>query len=395
MSSRPAQFFLNQLFPPVTEPESPEVELLFLCAQASLSSQEIARLVALARQSLAWDFFVEQALYHKIYPLVYHNLRTYAGSITPPSVLDDLLPLFMKNSAANWRTEREVQRLLQHLQEQGIKVLLLKGLVLTQMLYQTSDLREFKDIDLLVPAAQIEAARTVLQELHYNALPATETGINHESFMDSTRNFEIELHWTIGISYMPFDLDSEDYWASATQVALNGFSAHTLSREDMLLMLCMHGARHRWHRLKWLVDISEFVKQSPTFDWDHALARAEALHMKRILLLNMWLIESLFQVTIPPVFCAHIEADKLLPFLGHYIRRWIFDQNNEGIWAQVKIATYVLLLRESWRYRLPYIISSVTHRRSREGKLFFLFLLLLLLLGGCGMLFLYKTIVLR
>ena len=43
--------------------------------------------------------------------------------------------------------------------------------------------------------------------------------------------------------------------------SLTNYPIHYLGREDLLLYLASHGARHGWSRLRWLVDIEKLLKQ--------------------------------------------------------------------------------------------------------------------------------------
>jgi hypothetical protein len=51
--------------------------------------------------------------------------------------------------------------------------------------------------------------------------------------------------------------------------------------------LCVHGARHCWERLIWLTDVAELLAARPDLDWPAILDRAEALGVRRMLLLGL------------------------------------------------------------------------------------------------------------
>lgn len=44
-------------------------------------------------------------------------------------------------------------------------------------------------------------------------------------------------------------------------------TVQVLCREDLFLVLCQHGARHRWWQLKWLFDVAEFFRSGSKLDW--------------------------------------------------------------------------------------------------------------------------------
>ena len=47
-----------------------------------------------------------------------------------------------------------------------------------------------------------------------------------------------------------------------------------LTPEDLLLILCVHGGKHVWECLKWLVDVRELVDRFPQLDYDALIQRA-------------------------------------------------------------------------------------------------------------------------
>ena len=63
----------------------------------------------------------------------------------------------------------------------------------------------------------------------------------------------------------------EDFFGRATLVDLDGRKVKTLSPEDLLLVVCIHAAKHAWTRLCWLRDIAAVRQQQ--LNWDLVLER--------------------------------------------------------------------------------------------------------------------------
>jgi hypothetical protein len=55
------------------------------------------------------------------------------------------------------------------------------------------------------------------------------------------------------------------------------------------VILCLHGAKHGWERLKWVFDIAGILRRHPDFDWAalHRLARAYGCRKMIALGLNL------------------------------------------------------------------------------------------------------------
>ena len=54
---------------------------------------------------------------------------------------------------------------------------------------------------------------------------------------------------------------------SSPQVA--GKDGRTLSPEDLLLALCVHGSVHMWSSLRWVADVARLLERSPQLDWNY------------------------------------------------------------------------------------------------------------------------------
>ena len=66
---------------------------------------------------------------------------------------------------------------------------------------------------------------------------------------------DVELHWDIMPEDFPFHSDLKGIWKRCGSLSFGGANVTTLSPEDLLLFLCVHGSRHLWLRLQWLCDV--------------------------------------------------------------------------------------------------------------------------------------------
>jgi hypothetical protein len=73
----------------------------------------------------------------------------------------------------------------------------------------------------------------------------------------------------------------------------------TLRAEDLLLVLCVHAAKHVWIQLSWLCDIAQLAK-SRQLDWTAIQDEARRLGIERIVNLNLLLAHKLLGSPLPP-----------------------------------------------------------------------------------------------
>lgn len=395
---------LDSLYAQTPTVERPEIDLLLLSARTAPTPQAVARLRDILTRPIDWTYLLHIALEHKVVNLVLHTLKTHAADLVPAAQMAQLQLQYNFNLWQSLRITSELIRVINLLESHKIEVLPLKGPVLALMLYENMFMREYKDIDILVHRDSVEAAQRLLlangyrlnDSEDYQKLFSNFNEPYHTSLLGKREggDVELELHWSVTISFLPFTLDNERIWDYTTSVSMNGFQTRTLKPEELLMYISMHGAKHRWNWVKWICDIAAFLESYPTLDWASALAKVDEFRTKRVLLLNLWLAHTLLDAPLPDIVQKHLTADRLVAPLGTYIRRWLFNQTQpDTIVAQVRVILFFLLIREHFRDRWPYIWHTLWHRRSPAvmtliyaglGIVVVLLVLFLLLAGRTG-----------
>jgi len=166
----------------------------------------------------------------------------------------------------------EFIRITDALRDSAISFVPLKGPVLSYRLYGDPTARVYWDIDILVEASSLSKAADVLIGLGY--LPESAEMLrnkrevkilarhtNELAFQNAVTKITVELHWRL-LNVPPVsDSRLEDIIRmNSTVVEFAGRSFTVLNNELELLYLSIHGGLHWWHRLKWLVDIDDFLK---------------------------------------------------------------------------------------------------------------------------------------
>ena len=189
------------------------------------------------------------------------------------------------------------------LTSEGIEFVPLKGPVLSYRLYGDATFREYYDLDLLADLPSVLRAKDLLIGLGYEPvgyrLPDTKIGqqivfshVHHILFTHRVYNLRVELHWRL-FQTPPVRSGKLDDLVAAnlSELTLAGRSFRVLSAELELLYLIMHGGIHYWRRLKWIVDVNEFLK-TIKIDWEKFKAMAVVLKASRLIsLANLILAE--------------------------------------------------------------------------------------------------------
>ncbi|PFY65692.1 Renal dipeptidase [Bacillus toyonensis] len=233
-----------------------------------------------------WELFLEQVVHHRVYPVIYQKLKQVDEEIIPPHIVQSLNRKYKKNTFQMLYLSAEMERINKICNENEIRMIFLKGPVLSQDLYGDISLRTSCDLDVLIPIQNLEKVEMLLLEQGYVKDDYIQTILNdwkwrhhHITFFHPTKQIKLEIHWRLnpGPSKEP---GFEELWKRKRKSTLTSNSVYMLGKEDLFLFLVSHGARHGWSRLRWLVDIKKIVNQDLNWSEIHKLMKTyQMLHL--------------------------------------------------------------------------------------------------------------------
>ena len=331
----PSLSLVGQLEPSSSDVRRVERELLLLCARTSVDSESAAHFTTLLEQELDWDFLIATAGRHRVLPLLYRTLTRTAADTLPKSALSRLRSAFQANAKRNLFLTAELFRVMDTLSANGIPSIPYKGPVLASVVYGDLSLRQFADLDLIVPADDVVKARALLVARGYRPerqIPDQQLRASIQAEQDITLlhdglGINLEIHWGVSTERDPIHIRPEWLWRDLATCTIAGRSVRTFTREDLLLILCIHGAKHRWERLAWLCDIAEIVRSRTTLDWDRAVENAALMGAKRILFLGLSLAGELLGAEPPVHVRKAIEVDPVVKVLANQVKDWLFIED--------------------------------------------------------------------
>jgi hypothetical protein len=291
-----------------------EVELLLCLARANLGVSQVERAGSLLSGPIDWNRFLGLAERHRLLPLCARHLNRLAADRVPPEALRAMRRYAEQNVGRSLLLTGELRTLLRLLDEAAIPTVAYKGPVLAQDLYGSVALRDMLDLDIVVKREDVLRARELLFERGYrSAVPTGErwdsyilwSGCNFPLVQPAT-GFVVELHWTPEACLPPRKM--AELWQRVEHVSLAGTRAPTFARQDLLLLLCLHGCRHMWERLEWLVGVAELLR-AVDVQWDDMLGLAGSIGGRRALLLGVTLAHRLLEAPIPDDLLRQARAD--------------------------------------------------------------------------------------
>jgi len=301
-----------------------ELELLLLCARLTVDPRSEARLKLLLRTDLDWDFFTVAANHHRVLPLVTRTLERVQPDGVPDATRQLLRNALYANARRNLRLTNELLQIIDLLRAENISCIPYKGPVLAAQIYGDISLRQFGDLDVIVPAKDVTKARTLLTARGYRCTKESEKDI---TLRRDEAEIELELHWGVTDVRNPLDplqVPSELVWTDLRQFSLAGRLLLTQSYEKLLLIQCIHGTKHRWEKLGWLCDVAEIVRSQPSLNWHSVIELGTSLGAKKALFVGVALCDDLLGATPPSAIVRTMLKEPSLPSLRDQVERWLF-----------------------------------------------------------------------
>ncbi len=237
--------------------------------------------------TIDWNVFIELAMHHRVYPVLYGKLKSLAKDIDIPTfVMETLHEQYKRNTFQMLHFSAEMEYVSQLLTEHQIPLLFLKGPTLGYDLYGDISLRTSGDLDILVPMELLTDTEGILRQAGYEKDDYIKTVLNdwkwrhhHVAYVHPIKKVKLEVHWRLnpGPAKEP---TFNDLWKRRNKNNLTNSSVYTLGNEDLLLFLMIHGARHGWSRLRWLLDIHQLMNRE--VNWQNMSNYFKTYHYSHI-----------------------------------------------------------------------------------------------------------------
>jgi hypothetical protein len=353
----------------------PEVELLFCCARTCVDPITAKRIRGLLREHIDWSYLLQTAFRWRVRPLLYRNLNAVYPEGVPEVILAQLRDHFRANARRNLFLVGELLKILRLFEMQGIPAISFKGPVLAASLYSDLALRECGDLDFLVRKRDIMRARSLLISEGYRStegltdaqeVACLKSPLDYHLGYDDG-NVDVELHWRVTPSYFAFPFDVDCLSEDLESTSLAGTTIRQISPQPLLLVLCVHGAKHHWERLSWICDIAELVRVHAELDWGQVLAQAGRLGCKRMVLLGLLLAHTLLGADLPQRVWSEIQADPVVEPLAIQMRGPLLSEDG-GSYGGTEWHTYHLRIKERWRDRILYLLRWAFNRVAPDAE---------------------------
>jgi hypothetical protein len=282
-----------------------EHTLLLACARSTLQPRHLQQIESAVPQGVNWNVLWSLARAHGVgYFVGHHLLRSPLGMrngecgmrnpgkpssngssafrIPHSAIQQDL----WQETAHALILRDQQQQLNAELMRSGIKTIWLKGLILSERLYNQFEARHCGDLDLLVAPGELGKVQDLLARLgfqpHHPESPGKEfhpMAAHHavwaKHILPNWR-LMLEVHDRLSgpAACQPTVVE---LFARSQIVSFLGQPFRVPSFEDELLILCLHAHHHNYALLRCLMDVAEFVRRfHDKIDWPLLVGQARA-----------------------------------------------------------------------------------------------------------------------
>ena len=315
-----------------------EKQLLVSCARTRMAPKIAEQIGKIAAGLLDWDFVLSEATENSVGPLLDLNLRAVTPERAPATAMERLKITCRANTVRCLFLAAELHKILELFRAAGIVAIPYKGPVLAEQAYGNLTLRDFDDLDIIVPQRDLMKAHEVMLGLGYQARfpwilsKDSKTALvpGEYNYRDEKRRAVVELHTELTLRHFPVAPDIDQFAHRLVKVMVAGQEVPTLAPEDLLSALCVHGSKDFWERISWIADVAELIQRQADLDWDAAFRTAESLRVERMVHLGLALANGLLQAPMPAEVRTRVGQDHEAVSVAREVMKRTLSRNFPG-----------------------------------------------------------------
>lgn len=263
------------------------------------------RVAELATGVRDWPTVLDAAESQGVAPLVAREALRLPGDGLDGDVRALLTEAARRATVAALDATCELAAVAEALRAAGVAVLPYKGPALALDAFGDVAARQFADLDIVVPADEADAAAAVLARAGYapadgTTWPAARYAHQWHAqvrFVNAAARLPVELHWRFCDRKLPWSPDVRAVLSRATTRVVGGARVAIPAREDQLLLVLLHAARHAWDQLDAFACAAALLARG--VDGASLLARADAVGGRRAVLVGLDVTSRLVGVALP------------------------------------------------------------------------------------------------
>lgn len=344
----------------------PEIGLVILLCRLQFGSANYAEVNSyILENKIDWPFFYTLVKHHDIRPLIYKVI--IKGDINiDKTVLNKIQANVMNLSKANIARFRELLRLHDLFRENKLEAVPVKGTILSHLLYSDLISRETCDIDYLILASSLPAARAILlaegyvSETYFNEaqLPLIIANSREHNMHRDTENgrISIELQWQVTLNNVDVPIRNEELLRDLDSIEIAERKIDVLNMHNRLLVLIAHhGVNDIWRNLKHILDVGILYKQyGSDMDWQFFEQEVTKYKLKRTAQVGFLISHQLFGTEVP--LKVDKEAYKIAEEVMHSLLKFPLISRKRSFLANLD---QQLIMRDSMKDKISVVLAYI------------------------------------
>ncbi|MBT3209660.1 MAG: nucleotidyltransferase family protein [Bacteroidetes bacterium] len=264
-----------------------------------------------SKSELNWKLIAKKSTENGISQLLFKKQKLID---LPIEIAEYFKKQYYATLAKNTLIYNKLDEIISEFRKEDIELVLLKGCLLAETVYNDIGQRPMGDFDILIEKKNLEKSYIILTKLGYKKLH------NKNEFIEKlqlTYNYGyvkdmqlLELHWDLLPPHCIHSINIDDFFSTKQKIKISNSETYMFAPEFLLIHLCLHLSRNFGAggvRLCWYVDIkktSEIFKS--TINWDVLLEKSNTFSITNIVLSHLFIAYKYFDTEIP----AHLFANK-------------------------------------------------------------------------------------
>ncbi|WP_263378246.1 nucleotidyltransferase domain-containing protein [Granulicella paludicola] len=260
---------------------------MLFSARVPLTASDQEQILKTLDEPIDWEEFVRVVCVHRVAPIVLGGLKLAAPERIPKTVLRTFTRITQANSKRVVQSTLETQRIARALQQQGFQVTVLKGALLSELIYSDPFRRYSVDLDLMTSDQDLDRQILCMSDLGYElVMPSTKlTPRRLRSYSRYRKDFSfkhkrsgvmVDLHWRL-FNNVEHKANLLAQSCVPMKGKLFGEGCYMLAPVDQFLYSAAHGVSDAWIYLKSLIDFAAFLRRLTQSELEEAIVRATKL----------------------------------------------------------------------------------------------------------------------
>lgn len=330
----------------------PDTVLSKILIECCKESPDHSKLEFFVNEFDEWNILLDATYTHGVYPLL-------AQAISQIENVPDEIKSIVKNTNRqitfqNMIMTNELVKIMRLFESNGIDVIAFKGPILSHMIHGNVVQRQYADLDILLCNREdlYRAGKLLLTNkfTYEHSLEYLKNTALLKIFKDVTfqnDKVSLEIHWKLFEDKFIRNNNANRFQYATEFYNLDQNTLRSLKAESLLFYLCIHGSKHFWERIEWIVDIDRLVRRNNNLDWPEMSRYAETMQSTVMYYLGLELARQLFNTPLPESVVKKIESiqkvsDLMEIIFKQFSENPIIQQYEEKIsWEYLKMSSMI------------------------------------------------------